>query len=379
MRIPITKPVLDGDDRRAILEPLDSGWLVQGPQVAAFERAFAAYAGAEHAVAVSSCTTALHLALVAAGVGSAGGGSPDDEVVVPSFTYVASANAVVHAGARPVFCDVADDFNTTAALMERAVGPRTRALMPVHLFGLAVEIEPVLALAREKGLAVIEDAACGLGARRAGRHCGTWGLAGCFSFHPRKAITTGEGGMLTTADGGIAAAVRSLRDHGAAVSDRDRHEAGTVKMPAFARVGFNFRMTDLQGALGLSQLAKADRILAARRARAARYDALLAGLPLRTPVIPPGATHAYQSYVVLLDDERRRDPVMEALAKEGIQTRPGTHAVHMLEAYRRSHGHAPEDFPGARRADAASLSLPLYASMTDAEQDEVVAALGRLL
>lgn len=383
MRVPITKPWLDETDLASLREPMETGWLVQGPKVAEFERAFAAFAGVPHAVACSSCTTGLHLALAALGVG------PGDEVLVPAFTWVATANVVRYCGAEPVFVDVSlDSFNVTAEAFAARLSPRTRALLPVHLFGLPVDMDPVLALAGERGLLVVEDAACGFGAIYRGRHVGAFGAAGAFSFHPRKAITTGEGGMVVTRDPALDPALRVLRDHGGSVSDRTRHEAGAVLLGDFDVMGFNYRMTDLQGALGTSQLRRADDGLARRRARAARYDRLLAGLPwLRTPAVPEGMEHGYQSYVCLVAPEPPsperadalgglRDRLMGALEADGVSTRQGTHAVHTLGVYRERCGLRPADLPNAWLAERLSLALPLYATMTDAEQDYVVERLG---
>lgn len=377
MKIPITRPVFDEDDFEAVTKPLRTGWLVQGPEVEAFERRFAEFSGAGHAVACTSCTTALHLALAALGTG------PGDEVVVPAFTFIASANAVEYRGARPVFCDVdLDTFNASAERMARALGRRTKVLMPVHLFGLAAEMDPILALARDRGLAVVEDAACGLGTRYRGRHVGTLGDFGCFSFHPRKAVTTGEGGMVATGSAEHAAQLRSLRDHGAARSDKDRHSSrGGFLLSAFDRLGYNYRMTDIQGALGATQMAKAAGIIERRRARARRYDELFRGLDwLRRP--SPADGHSYQSYVCLFRPveptlanlprlRSQRDSLMGILEAEGIATRQGTQAVHATDFYRKKYGLRPEDFPNALIAESASIAFPLYAQMTDEEQDHV--------
>lgn len=378
--IPITRAVFDEDEARAVAEVLQSGWVVQGPRVAAFEAGFREFTGLPEAVACTSCTTGLHLALLAEGIG------PGDEVIVPSFTWVASANAVIYVGATPVLADVSiDSFNVAAEEIERRITPRTRAVMPVHLFGLAAEMDPILDLARRRNLAVVEDAACALGTLYRGRHVGALGAGGAFSFHPRKAITTGEGGMYTTADPAKAAHARSLRDHGAAKSDHARHSArGAALLPVFEMVGYNYRMTDLQAAVGVAQLGKLDRILAARIARAKRYNTLLSSVDeLVTPIEPEGDRHSYQSYVcrMAVDDlsEReilaanaRRNAVMEALEADRIATRQGTHAVHLLGYYSRALGLRPMDLPGAFAADRLTLSLPLYADMTDEEQDRVV-------
>lgn len=360
--IPITRPVFDDADLEALRAPLQTGWVVQGPQVAGFEAEFATYTGARHAVACTSATTALHLALLALGVG------PGDEVIVPAFTWVATANAAIYCGATPVFADIdLATFNLDVADAQRKITPRTRAIVPVHLFGLPADLEAVAAL----GLPMIEDAACGLDARIGDRHVGTFGALGCFSFHPRKAITTGEGGMITTASETHDTLLRALRSHGGVAATDGR---AAFLMGDFPHLGFNYRMTDLQGALGRTQMAKAARLFAARTARAERYLAELAGVKgLILPTVPAGMTHGWQSFVCRL--EAGRDAVMQALADAGIQTRPGTHAVHALDWYRTHHKTRPEDCPNAWAADQTSFAIPLFPTMTDAEQDRVISAL----
>jgi perosamine synthetase len=385
MKIPITKPVFDDADRAAVASPLDTGWVVQGPNVARFEANFATYVGAPSAIACSNCTTGLHMGLAAAGVG------PGDEVLVPAFTWVASANAALYCGATPVLCDVSlDTFNVDLDDLEARLTPRTRAVVPVHLFGLPADMGRLMPWARKLGLAVVEDAACGLDARIDGQHVGTFGDYGAFSFHPRKAITTGEGGMVLTADAAKDALVRSLRDHGASKSDATRHAAkNAFLLSEFNVLGYNYRMTDMQGALGVTQLAKARWIHERRCALAARYDRLLSGLSwLRTPVVPAGWTHGYQSYVCLFAPETptfaalerlraERDALMTRLEEDGIQTRQGTHAVHTLGYYRDRFDLRPEDYPNAALAENLSITLPLYPQMTDEEQDYVVDNLSR--
>jgi dTDP-4-amino-4,6-dideoxygalactose transaminase len=382
-QIPITKPVLGEAELDAIREPLESGWLVQGPQVQEFESRFAAYTGSPFAIATSSCTTALHIALAALGL------EPGDEVIVPAFTWISTANVVEYFGATPVFCDVdLETYNIDARECESLVTERTVGIVPVHLFGLSAEIEPLLELAERKGLWVVEDAACGFGCKRQGRHVGTFGRFGAFSFHPRKAITTGEGGMLTTSDPELDRIVRSLRDHGASRSDRDRHEEGGGYLLAeYPHLGFNFRMTDIQGALGCTQMERADWIQERRRELAARYDELLAEVDwLRTPGAPPGDVHGYQAYVCLFAPEAptldnvvelsgRRNRLMQELEEQGIATRQGTHAVVLTRYYAEKYAIAPERYPAALLADRLTLTLPLFPQMTEEEQDFVVAAL----
>jgi dTDP-4-amino-4,6-dideoxygalactose transaminase len=378
--IPITRAVFDDSEAAAVADVLRSGWVVQGPKVAAFEEGFRSFTGLPEAVACTSCTTGLHLALLCEGIG------PGDEVIVPAFTWVATANAVIYCGATPVLADVdLETFNLTAQEIDRRVTPRTRAVIPVHLFGLAADMDAIMTVARSHELAVVEDAACALGTLWRGRHVGAFGGGGAFSFHPRKAITTGEGGMYTTADAEKARRARSLRDHGASKSDLARHASpGAALLPVFAMVGYNYRMTDLQGAVGVAQLAKLPAILDRRIALAKRYDALLRDVPgLRPPAEPEGCRHAYQSYVCRLVIEggsidairagnAHRNAVMAALEADGIATRQGTHAVHMLDYYRDRFGFGAMDFPMAWEADQLSLTLPLYAGMSDTDQERVV-------
>lgn len=383
--IPIAKPYFDARDEAAVLEPLKTGWIVQGPKVRQFEEAVAGYACAEAAVATSSCTTALHLALLACGVG------PGDEVIVPAFTFVATANAVEHVGARPVFADVdLRTFNVDVSHVRTALTTSTKAVIPVHLFGLCADMDPICELAESKGLKIIEDAACALGAFYRGRHAGTLGDAGCLSFHARKVITTGEGGMVLTRTDSIAQQVRALRDHGAAADDFRRHSAGETLLPDYLWAGFNYRMTDLQASLGLAQQEKLGWLLERRAMLVSRYAERLREIDwLEVPTSLPGCVHAYQSYVCLFRPDvptldhaaelaERRRALMRRLRQQGVDTRQGTHAVHLLQYYARRYKLAPEEFPNALLADRLTLALPLYPQLTEAEQDQVVEALRRL-
>jgi dTDP-4-amino-4,6-dideoxygalactose transaminase len=380
MKIPISKPYFGDEERAAIVEPLETGWVVQGPKVAEFERLFGAYTGALNSVATSSCTTALHLSLVALGIRAG------DEVILPSFTWVATANAIEMVGARPVFVDIdLDTFNIDPDRVEAAITDRTRAIIPVSLFGVSATIDPIMSIAAPRSLKVIEDAACAVGSWYQGRHAGTIADAGCFSFHPRKAITTGEGGMVVTADPDLARVVRSLRDHGASRSDLTRHlSKRSYVLPEFDRVGYNYRMTDIQGALGVAQMARLEAILELRTERARVYDRWMQGVEwLRPQALPDGCRHGYQSYVCLYRPEdpslsnleelhQSRNNLMDSLEAAGIATRPGTHAVHTLGFYRRKYGIQPEDLPNSLIADRLTIALPLYAQMTQAEQEYVL-------
>jgi len=381
--IPIQRPYLCGDAIDAIRRVLESGWVTQGPMVAEFEQAFRTYTGSGQALAVTSCTAALHLALLALDI------QEGDEVIVPSFTFVATANVVEHCRARTVLCDIdLETFNIDTARIEACITPRTRAVILVHLFGLPADMNPVMDLARRHGLAVIEDAACGFGSFYEGRHTGTMGDVGCFSFHPRKAVTTGEGGMVTTDSAAVADRIRSLRDHGAVISDLDRHLQGRpYVLPDVNEPGFNYRMTDIQAALGISQMDKADQIQKARRALAGRYDEALRDTAwLKTPLCPAHAVHGYQSYVCLFQPERitldnleqthaKRNVFMDHLQSRGIASRPGTQAVHTLQFYRQKYNLRPHDLPNTHIANLCTVTLPLYAGMTDEEFDYVMDAI----
>jgi dTDP-4-amino-4,6-dideoxygalactose transaminase len=369
--VAISQPATGEEEWRALREPLTSGWLAQGPQVAAFEQAFAQRCGVGHAVACSSGTTGLHLALAALGVG------PGDEVIVPAFTWIATANAVLYCGATPVFCDVDRvSFNIDPSKVGALVTARTRALVAVHLFGLCADMDALTAAAPEVPL--IEDAACAAGATYQGRIAGAMGLAGVFSFHPRKTITTGEGGMLTSDDAQLIERARSLRNHGATAGD----ELGPHAMPEYNLLGFNYRMTDLQAAIGNVQLRKLDAMLQARDRGAAYYQRELADLQwLRTPTVPSGFTHGWQAYVCWVDEAqapRSRNAIMQALEQRGVGTRPGTHAVHSLGLYRERLGLNADDFPAARDCERFSMAIPLHNRMSDDDYAYVVEALHAL-
>jgi dTDP-4-amino-4,6-dideoxygalactose transaminase len=382
-RIPITKPVFGEEELRAVQLPLETGWVVQGPHVAEFERLFGEYVGAPHATAASSCTTALHLAVRALGL------KAGDEVIVPAFTWVSTANVIEYERARPVFCDIdLVTFNLDVAQLESLVTDRTVGIVPVHLFGLCADMDAVLEFAGKHGLWVVEDAACAFGGWIGDRHAGTMGDAGAFSFHPRKSITTGEGGMLTTAKPQLDSLSRSLRDHGASRSDLDRHESsGSYLLSDYTRVGFNYRMTDFQGALGVAQMHRADEVLTGRRRVAALYDELLSKLEwLQPPATPDGFVHGYQSYVCLYAPEEptlanlgelheTRNAVMTLLEEQGIATRQGTHAAALQTVYRDKYGFREEDFPCAVIGDRLTIALPLYPQLTEADQHRVVDAL----
>jgi dTDP-4-amino-4,6-dideoxygalactose transaminase len=368
--IPVMRPWLGEEEAAAAAAAVSSGWVAQGPRVAEFERAFAAAIGAGHAVAVSSCTTALHLALVAAGIG------PGDEVVVPSLSFIATANAPRYVGAVPVFADVdAATQNLTPDTVEPCLTPRTRAVILVDQAGVPADLDAMRAVCEPRGITVIEDAACAVGSVYRGRPAGAGAHLATFSFHPRKLLTTGEGGMLLTPDASIAARLRRLREHGMDISAADRHASRQPVLEHYGELGFNFRMTDVQAAIGLVQLGKLDQIIARRRALAERYSKLLTCVPgLRTIADPDYGTTNYQSFWVLLPDDFAvsRDELLLRLAGAGVSARRGIMAAHLEPAY---DGFACGPLPVTERLTARTLILPLFHDMTEDEQDTVVSAI----
>jgi dTDP-4-amino-4,6-dideoxygalactose transaminase len=366
--IRLARPDTDHEEVAEVEAVLASGYLTQGPKVTEFEGLVAELIGVPYAFATTSATTALHLSLAALGIG------PGDEVLVPDYTFPATANVVVQQGARPVLVDIdTETFTVTADALEQGITPRTRAMIPVHAFGLSADMDPILALARERGVPVIEDAACALATTYFGRSCGGLGTAGCFSFHPRKAITTGEGGMITTRDDELAKSIVLLRSHGG-VRRGNRF--------TFEAAGFNYRLSDILAAVGVAQLRKLESMVARRRAAASRYRDLLAEMDLlRLPVEPAWGGHVYQSFVVLLDEGIDRDAVIRTLAEQGIETTLGTYALHREPFFGRSFGYQPGDLPASDAAYRRSLALPMYATLEADDQayvaDQLRAALAR--
>ena len=380
MKIPIARTSLTSKEMQSVLGPLESGWLVQGPKVREFENKWSSFTGAKHSIAVTSCTSALHLSLAALGF------ERGDEAIVPAFTWISTANVIEHLGGKVIFCDIdLNTFNIDLDKIEEKITKRTKAILPVHLFGLPVEMDPVLEIAQKHNLLVVEDAACGFGSRYKENHVGTLGNAGCFSFHPRKSITTGEGGMITTNDHFLAEKLQILRDHGASMSDLQRHLGNRPYLLSdHPEAGYNQRMTDIQGALGSSQMDRASQILLERKRLAERYDEAFKDLKwLRIPWREKSFEHAYQSYPCLFGinphapnsvaiANKFRNQWMDNLFKEGISTRPATHAVHMLTYYSKKYRLKPLDFPNAFAADQLSISFPLFNGMRDEEQNHVI-------
>jgi dTDP-4-amino-4,6-dideoxygalactose transaminase len=368
--IPVMRPFLGEEEAAAVADVVRSGWVAQGPRVAEFERAFAAFVGADHAVATSSCTTALHLMLYLLGIG------PGDEVVVPSFSFIATANVVRYCGATAVFADVsAESGNLSPESVAAVVSPRTRAVLAVHQGGQPADIAALRAAAGD--LPILEDAACAAGSTLRGQPVGAGALMAAWSFHPRKLLTTGEGGMVTTNDAAWAARLRRLREHGMTVSAADRHSTGRVVLERYAETGFNYRMTDIQAAMGLVQLGRLPGMVAVRRDIVDRYYALLARLPVRPVRDPAHGTSNHQSFWIELPDGAPPVvDVLESLASAGVSARRGIMAAHIEPAYA-DHPHA--SLPVTEHLTTRTLILPVYHELTDVEQRTVVDALAHAL
>ena len=371
--IRLTIPSIEEEDLRAVRQVLESGYLVQGPKVATFEQQAADILGAAYAVAVSSGTAALHVSLLGLGVGR------DDVVVTTAYSWVATTNVIEICGARPIFVDInPETFNMApAALSDTLRGltkdpgyaGRIKAILPVHTFGQMADMQTIMSLAAEYDLPVIEDAACAFGAKQNGSSAGMLGRIGCFSFHPRKAVTTGEGGLCVTDDSALARRVRAFRNHG---QDPEATAPGEFIAP-----GLNYRMTDFQAALGGTQLAKLRRILESRTRQAERYNELLGETPIKIPAVQDGNRHVYQSYVVLLPKAHagRRDEIIASLRKKGIETAIGTIHIPLSGYYRARYGHREGDFPVTDDVFARSLALPLHEKLSEQEQQEVAGEL----
>jgi perosamine synthetase len=374
--IPISLPVTGEEEWQAAREPLVNGWLTSGPKVREFEELFAKRHQVKHALAVTSATTALHLALVALEVG------PGDEVIVPAFTWVSTANVVLYCGATVVFADVDPaTFNMNPEDLKKRITPKTKAIIPVHLFGLCANMDAIKAIAGK--IPLVEDGACAAGAAYKGTPAGALGTIGCFSFHPRKSITTGEGGMITTNDDHLAEVMSMLRNHGASISEEQRHHGPRPYiLPDFNMLGYNYRMTDLQGAVGVAQIKKLDTFIDERAKWAAWYSEHLKDIAwLGTPQFGPEYKHGWQSFVTFVDESKApcsRNEIMEKLQEHGISTRPGTHAVHMLNFYAQKYNLKPTDYPGAQAANDLSMAIPLHNRMVADDYQYVVEVLKSL-
>jgi perosamine synthetase len=365
---PITRPVLGDEEIHYLSECFASGWVTQGSLTRKFEDLFKQRHDVLYAMATTSCTAALHMAMLSLDI------QPNDEVIVPAFTWVTSAHCVEYVGAKVVFVDIEPEtFNIAPAALEAAITPKTKAIVVVHLFGLAAKMQEIMEIARKYNLAVVEDAACATGTNYDGKPVGGIGDIGCFSFHPRKVITTGEGGMVTTNNPELAERIKILRNHGA-TANSNVDASKPYYMGNFDHLGFNLRFSDIQAAVGVAQMAKLDRLLSDRLACAQQYNLLLESVSeIAIPEIPSLCGHSYQSYVIRLTEgcTSRRNLLMEALAAKGIQTRPGTHAVHRLGYYRDKYGIDPKAYPEASKSEDLSITLPIFPDMTDTDQQKV--------
>lgn len=375
--IQISLPAVGDDEWHAVRESIESGWLTQGPKVAAFEESFATRHQSRFAVATTSCTTGLHLVLTALGIGAG------DEVIIPAFTWIATANVVLYCGAKPVFVDVdPNTFNIDPAQIRSKLSDRTKAVIAVHLFGLPADIDEIQAVLPDN-VPIIEDAACAAGAVCKGRSVGALGRAAVFSFHPRKSITTGEGGMITTDDKELVERLIALRNHGASVPEEVRHRGNRPHiLPEFGILGFNYRMTDLQAAIGIVQLSKLDAFVEERKKWASYYQEQLQDVGwLSLPEEPKNDKHAWQAFVTRVDPNKApysRNRIMDILHESGIATRPGTHSVPTLQIYRDRFGFSASDFPVAESCSLNSMAIPLHNRMDDADYSRVVNALKAL-
>ena len=387
MKIPISKSIFSGEDLEKVLEPLNDGWVVQGPRVAEFESLWSKFTESKYSVATTSCTSALFLALECLDL------NPDDEVIVPALSWVSTANIVENVGSKVTFCDIdLQTLNLDINELNSKITSKTKAIIPVHLFGYPCDIKQIQQVIGNKKIKIIEDAACGFGSYVNDVHVGTQGVFGCFSFHPRKAISTGEGGMITFNDKKFFNKIRSLRDHGMDYSDDSHDKNKPSYMKDHKYPGYNFRMTDIQASLGISQMNRADKILKERQKIASKYnEAFSFSDNIGNPIVKErNFIHGYQSYACiykpkdvkeallsndfdsLIKISKNRNKFMDGLANAGIGTRPPTHAIHTLSYYRNKYELSPHDYPSAWAANLCGFSIPIFPGLTEKDQDFVI-------
>ena len=368
--IQISQPTTGDEEWYALRESLQTSWITSGPKVKEFESLFAKKHEVKHAIAVTSATSALHLSLIALGIRSG------DEVIVPAFTWIATANVVLYCGAKVKFVDIdTNTFNICIKDLKSKINTNTKAIIPVHLFGLCANIDAIREIA--PNIKIVEDAACAVGAKYKNKYAGNLGDIACFSFHPRKIITTGEGGMITTNNDILADRVSKLRNHGAEISEEQRHKGPKpFILPDFKMLGYNYRMTDLQGSIGTVQLSKLDKLLQERRKWAEYYINKLSDIPwIRTPIIQDNYLHSWQSFVIMIDENKvslSRNDIMEYLQERGISTRPGTHSLHTLDYYKNLYNISADSFPNAKKANDNSMAIPLHNKMDEEDYIYIV-------
>lgn len=366
LRIQVIKPYFTEEEEKEVVETLRSGWIVQGPKVEEFEKKIADYLGVTYAVATNSCTSALHIALILSGVGKG------DEVIVPSFTFIATPNSIVYTGAKPIFADIDErTYNIDPVDVERKITKKTKAILPVHQAGLAADIGALSEIAKKHNLTIIEDGACAIGARIGDTSIGAFGNICCLSFHPRKSITTGEGGMLLTDNKAFADTARMIRAHGMSISDRKRFESDTFIDEEYRILGYNYRMSDIHASIGIAQYKKLPEIMEKRTYLANRYTSAFSTNPkVIFPYIPHNYTHTFQSYLIRIKDSNlsRRNAIIQYLLDKGIETRIGIKASHLALLYSKSNSHLPVTETVAEQI----ITLPLYPTITDQEQNYVI-------
>lgn len=358
MKIPLSRPYFTKEEQENVIDVINSGWVMQGEKVDLLEKELSKYIGIKYAILVSSGTAALHLALISLGIGR------EDEVIVPSFSFVATANSVLYVGAKPVFCDIdPDTYNIDPVEIEKKITSKTKAIIVVHQVGLPADMDKILKIAKDKKLLVIEDAACALGAKYKNKMVGTFGDVSCFSFHPRKNITTGEGGLITTNNKKISDRLRSLRSHGLLKKN---------KKDQLVSLGYNYRMTDIQAAIGLAQVKKIKTIIQERQKLARKYDKAFKSITkIKPPFVPKDRIHTFQSYLLRITGGRKlRDKIIKEFIKDEIGYSPSISAIHKQKFYKKILGNI--SLPQTEKANQEGLILPLWTHMTEKEQDFVV-------